>query len=336
MKILTIVIFSIILLCSNDLFANGFYNDSIVAPIKFKPDVGMFDDLIGIYNELIALTKLSIQDNMKKIVNSARLLLGTMATLWIIVVGAKSMIAGSYFFNDLMLKMFVFLLLWALLNFNWYDQYIVKNLELLFTNLPTLFSSSGGDVISNIINQTSMLSGEIWKGVEELGWRAIFGVVIALIAMISLVLLSVVIVMNVLIISVEFYFVLSLSSLLILLYFFKFTRNFSIQALNVSLGAIGKLTMLSMFLSIFGGVISNALKFDNQDDFFSACIGVILICSVGMVLIKLVNDISNRIMGGVGQLAGQNTPAMDNAAKRIGGKISEQMAKLKPKNQSGG
>lgn len=78
--------------------------------------------------------------------------------------------------------------------------------------------------------------------------------------------------------------------------------------------------MLSLFLSLFGGIIEEALVFDGEGEFFASCMGIVLISAIGIVLIKIVNDIANRITGGVGQMAGANMPHMGNMLKNLIGK----------------
>jgi hypothetical protein len=286
------------------------------------PKAGMFDPLIQIYNKIIVLVKKAVESNMKKVVKSATQLLGTMAGAYIIVMGARSFLSGSQFLSSVMEKMFGFLCLLALLQFSWYDKYILSNLENLFNNLPTLFNSGGGgDVITNIISQTSSLTNKVWTAIGNIGWGLkVISIIAGAFAIGALTSLTLVVLINVLILTVEFYFVLSISSILILLFFFKFTRSLSMGAVQIVFGAILKVTLLSLFLNLFGGIIEEALVFDGEREFFASCMGIILISAIGIVLIKVVNDIANRITGGVGQMAGANMPHMGNMIKNLIGK----------------
>ena len=142
-------------------FGSGFGSgSSIGSPINVEK--GFFDPLVQIYNKLIQLTKNTIDSNMKEVVRSATKLLATMAFVAWIVIVLKSWITGSYFFSELTIKTGLFLGLAILLNFNWYNKYILSNLEALFNNLPTVFNGGGGSVIANIINQTSSIANKIW------------------------------------------------------------------------------------------------------------------------------------------------------------------------------
>ncbi len=285
------------------------------------PKAGMFDPLIQIYNKLIKLTKKAVESNMKQVVRSASILLATMAGAYIVVMGARSFLSGSLFLSSTMEKMFGFLCLLALLQFSWYDKYILSNLENLFNNLPTVFNGGGGDVITNIIFQTSSLANKIWKAIGEIGWGLkVISIIAGAFALGALTSLTIVVLVNVLILTFEFYFVLSISSILILLFFFKFTRSLSMGAVQIVFGAILKVTLLSLFLSLFGVIITEALIFDGESEFFASCMGIILISAIGIVLIKIVNDIANRITGGVGQMAGANMPHMGNMLKNLIGK----------------
>ncbi|MDR0484228.1 MAG: type IV secretion system protein [Alphaproteobacteria bacterium] len=293
--------------------------NAIGDPITVK-EKGLFDPLISIYNNLIDLTKNSIEKNMKKVIKSANILLSTMATLYIIFMGGRSLMTGSHFLSDFIQKMFLFLILSALLSFQWYDKYVLSNIETLFNNLPTLFSNGGGDIISNIVEQNSKSAKEIWDKASNIGFGLnIISWFIGFIAILALTTLTLVVLANILILTVEFYFVLSLSSILILLCFFKFTRNLTVGATQIVIGAILKITCLSLFLSLFAGVVRSALVFKDMGDFFSSCMGVVLVSFIGIVLIKIVNDIANRISGGLGQLAGANLPHLGNLMKNMKG-----------------
>lgn len=322
----SLIIISLTSISSNNLFAwglgDGFGSGSSIGGEITIPDgAGMFDPLIQIYNKLIVLVKKAVESNMKQVVKSANILLSTMATSYIIVMGTRSFLTGSQFLSSSMEKMFGFLCLLALLQFDYYDKYILANLEVLFNGLPTLFGSGGGDIITNIIIETSSLVGKIWKTASSLPlWAMGMGYVMSFISMTALASLTLVVLINVLILTVEFYFVLSISSILILLFFFKFTRSLSMGAVQIVFGAILKVTLLSLFLSMFGGIIREALVFDGEGEFFASCMGVVLISTVGIILIKVVNEIANRITGGVGQMAGANVPHLGNLAKNLIGK----------------
>jgi hypothetical protein len=244
-----------------------------------------------------------------------------MATIYIVVMGARSFLSGGQFLSSMVEKMFLFIILSALLQFSWYDKYILANLENLFNNLPTLFGSGGGDIISNIISQTSSLAYDVWKAIGNIGWGLkVISMIAGAFAVGALTSLTLVVLINVLILTVEFYFVLSISSILILLFFFKFTRSLSMGAVQIVFGAILKVTLLSLFLNLFGVIITEALVFDGEGEFFASCMGIVLISAIGIVLIKVVNDIANRITGGVGQMAGANLPHMGNMIKNLIGR----------------
>jgi hypothetical protein len=303
---LYVIIFNLALnvIAPNTVFA---LESNLTGQIEIKRQYILFDSLISIYNKLIDLTKKTIANNMRAVVKTSMALLTSMASLYIVVMGARSFITGSPFLTLFVEKMFLFIVLSALLQFDWYDKYILKNLENLFSNLPVLFNNGSGSVVENIIAQTSMISDKIWVKLAKLGWGLrIIATIVGFGAMFLLVSLTMVVLVNVLLISVEFYFVLSLSSIFILLFFFKFTRSLSLGAINVIFSAIVKITFLSFFLNIYGDLIAQSLTFQEDGDFFSACMGIILVASVGIILIKVVNDIANRVSGGMGGLIGKN------------------------------
>ncbi len=279
------------------------YSAELGSVIEVK-EPGFFDPLIEIYNKIINLTKSVIEKNMKKVVKSANRLLATMAGGYIIIMGARSLLNGSPFLSETTQKMFLFLVIASLLNFKWFDFYILKNLENLFNNLPSLFSSGGGDAISNIVNQTSDLSSIMWTAYSSISWTSFIMTIGAIIGILALSLLTLIVLINVLILTVEFYVVLSLSSIWLLLFFFKFTRSLAMGAVQVVYCSIIKITLLSVFLSMFGGIIKEALVFNDENEFFASCMGVVVLSFVAIILLKIVNEIANRIAGGTSSLAG--------------------------------
>ncbi|MDR2007417.1 MAG: type IV secretion system protein [Alphaproteobacteria bacterium] len=264
---------------------------------QIYPTPGLFNGLVEIYNQLIKKTKDTIQTNMDKLTRPATKLLSTMAVVYLLVSVGRSLLVGEYLLKDSVIKVGLMLILTGLLNFKYYNMYVIQNLEVVFNGIPSLLSSNGGgSAIENVINQTSIIAEQIWTVVSGLGWMdgKIIGYAMGILAIFALALLTGVVVINVLFATIKFYLVLSLSSIFILLFFFKFTRSFAMGAVQVVMGAIINLILLSMFLNLFGGVVAGLLRFDGVD-FFASCMSIVLISCVGVYLVGVVNEIAQII-----------------------------------------
>lgn len=288
-KIYLVMFMALVVCCGADLMANGL-SDKIDLP----RNSGFFDSLVNIYNQLIDVTKDTISQNMSKVVKVASKILMTMATFWIIITSIRNVVSGGQILTDFFNKMALMVILLALLQYKYYDHFVVHNLEILFNNLPTLFTSGdGNNVITNTINQTSKIANDIWDIAENKTWiSSMFAYIMGGIAVFSLCILTGVVIINVLFATVKFYIVLSMSSILIICYFFQFTRNFTIGGVKVVLGAIINITLLSIFLSLFGKIIQHSLHFDKQSSFFGSCVSVIILSFVGYKLVDVIKEIA--------------------------------------------
>ena len=242
MKIILIVILAII-----------FIDISTAQAFDGDASDGIVSSMLGaVYENITRAVQGSIESILTDVSKIALKFLSSFATLWLIIYTTRAIITGRSIISDVSIKMLLFIILSALMSFKVFDKYILKNLEQIFNYLPIIFNKdfNGKDnIISNILITANTLIAQIIGTWSELSWGAmIMDTALALTSIISILAFTLVVMFNVLIATVEFYMVMGLGSLLILAYFFQFTRSLALGGLKIVIGAIFSITLLSFVM----------------------------------------------------------------------------------------
>ncbi len=294
MKIILIVILAII-----------FIDISTAQAFDGDASDGIVSSMLGaVYENITRAVQGSIESIFTDVSKIALKFLSSFATMWLIIYTTRAIITGRSIISDVSIKMLLFIILSALMSFKVFDKYILKNLEQIFNYLPIIFNKdfNGKDnIISNILITANTLIAQIIGTWSELSWGAmIMDTALALTSIISILAFTLVVMFNVLIATVEFYMVMGLGSLLILAYFFQFTRSLALGGLKVVIGAIFSITLLSFFLRIYSDVLSNLLSY-TADSFFTSSLNIILLNSASIYLMQALMRIGESITGTVMQ-----------------------------------
>ena len=294
MKIILIVILAII-----------FIDISTAQAFDGDASDGIVSSMLGaVYENITRAVQGSIESIFTDVSKIALKFLSSFATLWLIIYTTRAIITGRSIISDVSIKMLLFIILSALMSFKVFDKYILKNLEQIFNYLPIIFNKdfNGKDnIISNILITANTLIAQIIGTWSELSWGAmIMDTALALTSIISILAFTLVVMFNVLIATVEFYMVMGLGSLLILAYFFQFTRSLALGGLKIVIGAIFSITLLSFFLRIYSDVLSNLLSY-TADSFFTSSLNIILLNSASIYLMQALMRIGESITGTVMQ-----------------------------------
>ncbi|UQY79977.1 TrbL/VirB6 family protein [Candidatus Hepatincola sp. Av] len=291
-------------------------------------DLNWATSLGNMYQDIIDVIKGQIKENFEVVSKDAVSLLGSLAVLWIVVLSGRNFIQGRTIINDFSIKMSCFVGLTALLQFNIYEKYIVENLEILFNDLPTMFSSiDGNNVIEKVLTQAGDIVDKILAYLNSSSWLNILGdLIICAITIISVIAFTLVVVLNVLSNTVKFYLILSLGSVFILLSFFDFTRKFTVGAFSLVASSIFNMLLLTVFLKIYSEVILNQMNLVTKEDVITKAFILIAFNVASIFFINTLSEISTMVVGtaissGKGVLAKSSVANMATSLVRVLPKI---------------
>lgn len=266
----------------------------------------IYSPIVALYDNLIDVVKTTMKAKVKDLEKGAIDLLTAMAVAYLVFRIAKSYIKDEPFRSDVFEKIVLFVVLATFLQFKYFEEYTLEPLELLFNNLPSIFSSSSSSYsssISNVLSQSGELVSGIWATLEynnifSVGKILIMAIPVVL-ATISVISLTLVIILNVLLATLKFYLVLTLSSLFILLSFFKFTRQYMLGAVQVVAGAILNITLLSVFLNMYGEIFTSLVNIhgNSAEQGTMGLMTVVILSSVGIFIVGTISEVAQAITG---------------------------------------
>ncbi len=279
--------------------SQAYAKETAIIDNPYNPNISWSTSLSDMYEKVVNELKKIIKNNFEIIQNSLLKLLSSLAVLWILFVGFRGFIKGSPILSDSTIKMSLFLVLSSLLNFKYFDMYVVKNLESLFEGLPQMFSSiDSNNLINTILNTSSQAIQDILSIIASSSLISMIdNIIIGGLSIASILSLCIIVILNAILNTLKFYVVLSLGGIFILLAFFNFTRKYSIGAIQVVLGAIFNMLLLSVFLNIYNQIFINILKTSKSADFISNAMIVIVMNICAIYFIKALSEISSTIVG---------------------------------------
>lgn len=290
-KVLVIIFFLLIFNC-HSMYASTTLTSS-------GENITWATSLGDLYQDIVDMIKQQIRDNFETVSKDAVSLLGSMAVIWIVIHFGRNFLQGRAIITEFSIKIFVFLGLSALLQFSVYEKYVIDNLEILFNDLPTMFSGIDGDnVIEKVLTQSGNVVDIILDYISNSSWMSVLAdLFICLITIISIIAFTLVVVLNVLSNTIKFYLILGLGSIFILLAFFDFTRKFSVGAFSMIVASIFNMLLLAVFLEIYSEVILSQVQLVSREDVITKAFILIVFNIASIFFINTLSEISNMVVG---------------------------------------
>lgn len=259
--------------------------------------------LASIYNQLINAAKNNIVKVMNKLKKPVSVLLASFMTFWLIIMATRSIITGNSIRDALLSKLGLFIGLSIFLQFNYFSTYIVANAENLFDNLPTYITTLGGgsnNLLQNILSSSETTIKTIGNILIDASFS--FGYILSLIggilALVSIIVVTIKVICTSLVATIKFYLVLSLSSIWILLFFFKATRTMAMQAINIIIECICQMCLLVAVLGLSSNIfikLLDDLSKASPTNILGAFIGIMIVSAVDILLIDEANKLAGKI-----------------------------------------
>lgn len=295
---LKVVLVFIIVMCfsmvnSRSAYAVTTYSSSSGTDVNWATSLGKM------YQDIIDVVKKQIKDNFEVVSKDAISLLGSMSVIWIVVHLGRGFLQGKAIITEFSVKIFIIVGLSALLQFSVYEKYIIDNLEILFNDLPTMFSSvDGNNIIEKVLTQSGDVVDKILAYINSSSWLSVLGdLVICLVTILSVMAFTLVVVLNVLANTVKFYLILGLGSIFILLAFFDFTRKFSVGAFSMVAASIFNMLLLTVFLKIYSEVILNQVQLISREEVITRAFILIVFNVASIFFMTTLSEISNMVVG---------------------------------------
>lgn len=290
--------------------ASGYTNSSDVLEVNKDSTLS---PLASIYNQLINAAKNNIVKIMNKLQKPVSALLASFMTFWLIIMATRSIITGNSIRDALLSKLGLFIGLSIFLQFNYFSTYIVANAENLFDNLPTYITTLGGgsnNLLQNILSSSETTIKTIGNILIDASFS--FGYILSLIggilALISIIVVTIKVICTSLVATIKFYLVLSLSSIWILLFFFKATRTMAMQAINIIIECICQMCLLVAVLGLSSNIfikLLDDLSKASPTNILGAFIGIMIVSAVDILLIDEANKLAGKIASS-GSLSGSS------------------------------